>query len=114
MRGSALTCAAFRPPSPLAAAHAVRREAQAAMIPQDITSSCTEVSEPDGNDFSASFAKKKKKLFFWFFLQLFTKEFVVGFCHPAVLVFVFIHNRLPDGRRRERERKKGSSGCFVW
>lgn len=49
--------------------------------------------------------KKKKYFFFWVFPQLFNRGSIVSFCQPAALVFVFIHNRLPDSRHRGKKRK---------
>lgn len=91
-----------------AAAHVGRQGSHAGAIPQDIASSCAKLSVPRGNDLSASSAEKKKS----FFPQLFNRGPIVSFCQPAALVFVFIHNRLPDSRRREKKKRKRRLLCL--
>lgn len=49
--------------------------------------------------------KKKNYFFLVVFPQLCNRGSIVSFCQPAALVFVFIHNRLPDSRRRRKKRK---------
>lgn len=94
----------FVPPSNFlpAAAYGVGRGLHAGAIPQDIVSSCAKISVLHGNDLSTSSAEKKKT----FFPQLFNRGPIVSFCQPAALVFLFIHNRLPDSRSTEKKRKR--------